>query len=265
MLDFRILPSGFALLFLGIASAQDIPVLPGEVCQAVGACAEPVSPTGELSATGHRGTFPGSDGNPGFGAEPAFRDNGDGTISDLNTGLMWAKAIELDGVGSATNLHDADNLYPWFGRCTRRVRDCGTHSQCPVGETCDAFDPQGTSLTIFGVVQILNATRFAGYDDWRVPNVRELESIVRYGGSVPAVEPAFHGAGCGTGCTDMSDPDCSCTSTDTYWSSTSVRGRIFGVDLLRARVFSRDRRIKNYPSGALRPVRGGAVTSRGES
>jgi hypothetical protein len=30
------------------------------------------------------------------GPQPAYRDNGDGTISDLNTGLMWQKTAELD-------------------------------------------------------------------------------------------------------------------------------------------------------------------------
>ncbi len=30
------------------------------------------------------------------GPQPTYRDNGDGTISDLNTGLMWQKAFELD-------------------------------------------------------------------------------------------------------------------------------------------------------------------------
>jgi hypothetical protein len=30
------------------------------------------------------------------GAKPAYRDHGDGTVSDLNTGLMWQKTPELD-------------------------------------------------------------------------------------------------------------------------------------------------------------------------
>lgn len=28
------------------------------------------------------------------GSEPAYRDNGDGTVTDLNTGLMWSKAVD---------------------------------------------------------------------------------------------------------------------------------------------------------------------------
>ena len=32
---------------------------------------------------------------------------------------------------------------------------------------------------------------FAGHDDWRLPNVRELQSIVDYGRSDPAIDPVF--------------------------------------------------------------------------
>jgi hypothetical protein len=43
---------------------------------------------------------------------------------------------------------------------------------------------------------------FAGHDDWRLPNVRELQSIVDYG-RVPAIDPIFG------------------TFAPAYWSSTS--------------------------------------------
>jgi hypothetical protein len=38
-----------------------------------------------------------------------FLDNGDGTITDLNTGLMWEKKGDNGG------LHDKDNVYRWTG------------------------------------------------------------------------------------------------------------------------------------------------------
>ena len=44
---------------------------------------------------------------------------------------------------------------------------------------------------------------FAGHDDWRLPNVRELQSIVDYGRFGPAIDPVF------------------VALSDWYWSSSS--------------------------------------------
>ncbi len=49
---------------------------------------------------------------------------------------------------------------------------------------------------------------FAGQSDWRLPNVRELESIVDYGESSPSADPVFRAEGdyYWTSTTDVSDP-----------------------------------------------------------
>jgi hypothetical protein len=47
---------------------------------------------GEIAAPGPNEPFFGQDAQYA-GVQPAYRDNGDGTVSDLNTGLMWAKAV----------------------------------------------------------------------------------------------------------------------------------------------------------------------------
>ena len=63
----------------------------------------------------------------------------------------------------------------------------------------------------FDYVAGLNAANFAGHDDWRLPNIRELQSIINYGHFDPAVSPEFN--------------DCaneSCTVSGNYWSSTSA-------------------------------------------
>jgi hypothetical protein len=93
--------------------------------------------------------------------------------------------------------------------------DCGAS-----GGTCQITDGQGTGLTVFGFVATLNATKCVGHDDWRVPNIRELESIADYATSSPAVALAFNGSDCAASCTDVTKPTCSCTAPSYYWSST---------------------------------------------
>ncbi len=84
---------------------------------------------------------------------------------------------------------------------------------------------RGGSLTIFKWVAQLNTANFAGHNDWRIPNVKELQSILNYEKVGPAVSAAFNGASCGTTCADMTSAACSCTpSTVDYWSSTSFLG-----------------------------------------
>src|SRR5437867_1500406 len=95
----------------------------------------------------------GQDGDLREGAPLAYVDNGDGTVTDVNTGLMWEK-LSHDGT-----VHDDHNQYTW--------------------------------ATALGHVATLNRTRFAGHDDWRLPNVRELLSIVNYQTYNPTVSSAF--------------------------------------------------------------------------
>ena len=122
----------------------------------------------------------GQDGELRRGAPLAYADNGNGTVTDLNTGLVWEKVSD-DGT-----VHDKDNTYTWANAFT-------------------------------GHVATLNATSFAGHTDWRLPNVRELQSIVNYQSSSPMVSSAFK-TNCGPGCPATG---CSCTASGNYWSSTS--------------------------------------------
>ncbi len=80
--------------------------------------------------------FPGQDGfyKAGCPSEGRFVDNGNGTVTDNCTGLMWQQQT----VSAET--------YPWDGAL----------------QYCENLD-------------------LAGYTDWRLPNVRELQSIVNYG------------------------------------------------------------------------------------
>jgi uncharacterized protein DUF1566 len=118
-------------------------------------------------------TDTGQDGEKRAGAPLSYTSNSDGTITDNNTGLVWEKQVNCSG-----GLHCVDDRYTWQ----------------------EALD----------YVKALNTANFAGHSDWRLPNVRELQSIVNYG---PALSPEFN--------------DClhgSCTAYDYYWSSTTYAG-----------------------------------------
>jgi len=95
-------------------------------------------------------------GNPNYGKND-FQDNGDGTITDRATGLMWMK-------------YDSGHLKAGLcgdGRMTWR----------------EALE-WAANLT------------YAGYSDWRLPTAKELQSIVDYtrnpdSTNSPAIDPVF--------------------------------------------------------------------------
>ena len=123
----------------------------------------------------------GQDGNLQSGTALAYVDNGDGTITDTNTGLMWEK-LSANGT-----IHDYRTPYIWD----------------------NAFAVKVATLNGGG--------GFAGHTDWRLPNLTELESIRNLEDLNPAVSPAFS-TGCTQGCAVTS---CSCTLPGLYWSSSS--------------------------------------------
>jgi len=134
---------------------------------------------------------------------PRFADNGDGTITDKQTGLMWEKKADLDNVpvicssaGVCPDPHDADNRYTYS-------------ADSPLG-------PPGTAFTVF-LAQLNAGSGFAGHADWRLPTRAELQGIVDYADtSSPLVDAAFD-TGCTGSCTITT---CSCTTaSNPYWTS----------------------------------------------
>ena len=185
-------------------------------------CTNELSATQAFPATGQTTKYVvGDDGDIKAGAALSYMDNGDGTVTDNNTKLMWEKKDE-----ASSDLHNVNNTYPWSGLCQDNLTPCGTSADCTgVSGTalCTATDGQGTGLTIFQWVAQLNAAAFAGHTDWRVPNVKELQSIVDYGTFDPAVATAFN-TNCSTGCTLTT---CSCTQSGLYWSATTLAASPF--------------------------------------
>ena len=157
----------------------------------------------------------GQDGELRHGTPPTYVDNGDGTISDLGTGLQWEK---LDDAGG---LHDQDSTY-------------------------------GPAAALAHVAAV-NAASFAGHGDWRIPNARELRSLVDFAKSEPATPDAFS-SGCTPGCSNTS---CSCTtSSDVFRTSTAwspVPDLIYTVWFRDGALYHQD---VNTPA-FLRLVRGG--------
>ena len=145
-----------------------------------------------------------------------FTDNGDGTISDAQTGLMWEKKGDLDNVPIACpsavacpDPHDADNQYTYS-------------AGSPTG-------PPGTAFTVL-LAQLNAGGGFAGHTDWRLPTREELQTIADYGdASTPIVPTVFD-----TACTGSCSPaTCSCTAPGAHWTNdltASIAGNAWILD-----------------------------------
>lgn len=168
----------------------------------------------------------GADGSLRDNAALSWVDNGDGTISAPSAGLMWEKKVKLDGSRDGTNLHDADNCYPWEGRCASGAAACRVDADCGVSGSCTAEDCQTSApggLTIFKWVAQLNASKFAGHSDWRMPTSEEIYTIVNpLEDGDPAASAAFNGASCGAECGDLSNPACSCANPGLHWAASTA-------------------------------------------
>jgi hypothetical protein len=156
------------------------------------------APSAQLLKTGQMTSYgAGSDGDLQKGVAQNYVDNGDGTITDTKTGLMWEKKSD-DG-----SIHDKDTTYTW-------------------GQDTSPYSMNGTMVTTF-LAALNTGSGFAGHTDWRLPNRRELESIVNLENTSPAVSAAFN-TNCGadsSGNAGCMVTACSCTVPDYYWSSST--------------------------------------------
>lgn len=119
-------------------------------------------------------------GNTSYGLNN-FVDNGDSTITDNATNLMWTK-------------YDDGNGMNW--------------------------------QSALAYAQTKNAQNYLGHNDWRLPNVKELQSIVDYTRSPDAtgsaaIDPVFN-------CTAITDEGGN-TNYPFYWSSTTHLDNMGGV------------------------------------
>ncbi|MEQ1638511.1 MAG: DUF1566 domain-containing protein [Methylococcales bacterium] len=83
-----------------------------------------------------------------------FTNNNDGTVTDIKTGLMWK-------------------------RCTE--------GQTFSGGTCTGVPSNQNWQAALQQVKTVNVSGFAGFNDWRLPNINELNSIVEWQCYLPAL------------------------------------------------------------------------------
>ena len=112
----------------------------------------------------------GDDGDVQAGGPLSYTDNGNGTVTDNRTGLTWEKKTDAN----------VNNNYTW----------------------------QGALDYVAGLNAINGGAGFAGHNDWRLPNVKELFSILDYGRFNPSIDPIL-------------GPTAGTLNFVRYWSSTS--------------------------------------------
>ncbi len=164
------------------------------------------------------------------GTSCRYIDNGDGTVSDLNTALVWEQKTAGSGCP-----HCVNDGYTWSSSGTALD---GTAFTGFLGTLNDgASTDGGASTPITGC--------FANHCDWRLPTIVELQGIVDTtqgfcnGGSGACIDPVF-GA----------------TQASLYWSSTTLAGNPFHawvVNFLGGGVNVDTKINNNY----VRAVRGG--------
>lgn len=141
-----------------------------------------------------------------------YTNNDDGTVTDNNTLLMWQQSADLNGDGKI-NIEDKKN-------------------QKESEEYC-------------------NSLELSGYDDWRLPDIKTLYSLMAFSGrdpsgnleskGTPFINTEYFDFGYGDTNADERSID-SQWATSTIYTSTVMNGEqaMFGLNLA-------DGRIKGYP------------------
>ena len=171
----------------------------------------------EITAPTPGQSFYGQDGNY-TGNTPSYTDDGDGTITDNVTGLMWQKTTDRNGDGTI-NFSD--------------------------------------KLTYYKSVDSAAICNTGGYHDWRLPTMKELYSLVMFygaepnpeapspAGAIPYIDTSYFKFGYG----DLSAGERIIDAqyaTSTIYGSTTMNGNrtMFGFNFA-------DGRIKGYPTDSV--------------
>ncbi len=166
----------------------------------------------EITKTSPGQSFYGQDAHYA-GNTPSYTVNGNGTVTDLVTGLMWQKSPDMDGNGI---INYSDKMY---------------------------FDAALAAAASFNL---------AGYNDWRLPTIKELYSLIMFygvdlnpqatSGTIPFIDTSHFDFGYGDLSAGERIIDAQYASSTIYVGSTMGGNRtMFGVNFA-------DGRIKGYPA-----------------
>lgn len=150
------------------------------------------------------------------------------TVRDNVTGLIWENKTS-DG-----SIHDSGKIFTWCD--TNPVTNRGGQGTCGTGTGAGATDTEA-------FIKTLNAERFGGFSDWRMPTAKELPTIEDLGRANPAFNPDWF------------------SNASSSWSSTTTAynvGSAWNVYSNTGRDFLT---TKSLALGA-RAVRGGQMDSR---
>ncbi|KPA12932.1 secreted protein containing DUF1566, partial [Candidatus Magnetomorum sp. HK-1] len=145
-------------------------------------------------------------------------------IRDNVTGLIW------EGKTDDGSVHDKDSKYTWFDN----------NPETNLGDS--GVNGDGTDTEDF--IRVLNDSQYGGFSDWRLPTMRELESIVNYGEFKPYINPNYF----------------SKIMPSFYWSSNTCiynNSTVWGLFFDSSSGFTSSKSSLNY----VRAVRGSPIHS----
>ncbi|MDP2038036.1 MAG: DUF1566 domain-containing protein, partial [Ignavibacteria bacterium] len=168
-----------------------------------------------ITAPSSSQSFYGQDAQYNSKNQSSYKDNGDGTVTDLITGLMWTKSYDLNNDGVKDT---KDKMY------TDQAKTSA--ASCKIG----------------------------GYTDWRLPTIKELYSLILFSGAeinpnatstsgvIPFINTSYFDIGYGELSAGERLIDAQVATSTIYGNTTMGNNRtMFGVNFV-------DGRIKGYPA-----------------
>jgi hypothetical protein len=163
-----------------------------------------------VTSTGGAPVYVNASGQLGTSATAAtrFTDNGNGTVTDHTTGLMWEKktgtagsSVSCPTLSACSDPRVVNNWYTWSN---------GGDGLLP-GEAADGMVFTNFLERLNGRLCSTDAcTGLGGHTDWRLPTIGELKSILD-----------LSATGCGTGSSCI-NPIFGPTALDYYWAATTT-------------------------------------------